>query len=201
MPSTMFDQSDALLVIDMQNSFLKPDGVMYGNRGAPMIDIDSVVEANVRAIELANSRALPVIYTRHCYRPGYVDAGAHTRRLVESLAEKPLLAGSWDAAVIDELAAPSDAVFVDKTRMDAFVGTDLELMLRGLGASRLILAGVVTNACVETTTRSAAMRDFEVTILADCCTTYSREHQESSLGALEYYMFATIGTLGDASAA
>ena len=195
------DEADALLMIDMQNSFLHPEGAMRRARGRTLVDVDGTVERNVEAVQLAHARGLPVVYTRHAYRPGYVDAGARTRRLFDAMGDvSPLVAGTWDVDVVDELKPDASSAVVDKTRMDAFHMTDLEVVLRGLGAARLVVAGIVTNACVETTTRSAAMRDFEVTVLADCCTTYSEGHQRSALEALEYYMFAEVMTLAEASA-
>jgi ureidoacrylate peracid hydrolase len=200
-----FDEADALLVIDMQNSFLHPDGAMRAHRGRVLTDIDEIIKRNAEAVRIAHDRTLPVIYTRHCYRPGYTDAGARTVALFDSMGVSPLVAGSWDADLVDELrvdgpqggAAP---LMVDKTRMDAFYQTDLEIVLRGLGASRLLVGGIVTNACVETTVRAAAMRDLDVTVLADCCTTYGPEHQAAALSVLEFYLFARVSTLAEASA-
>jgi ureidoacrylate peracid hydrolase len=188
---------DALLVIDMQNSFLKPGGGLYAAHGDPMIDIPRTTEQVGQAVQLATAGATPVIYTRHCYRPGWVDAGERTLRLFDRLGHKPLLAGTWDADVVDELAPPADALIIDKARMDAFIGTALETLLRGLGARRIALTGVVTNACVESTARAASMRDIDVTILEDCCTTFSAEHQRSALAALEFYGFADIASIGE----
>src|SRR5579862_804221 len=142
---------DALLVIDMQNSFLKPGGGLYASHGAPMIKIPSTTERVAEAVRMAQESAIPVIYTRHCYRPGWVDAGARTMRMFDRLGIKPLLAGSWDADIVDELTPAEDALIVDKARMDAFTGTSLETLLRGIGTRRIALTGVVTNACVEST--------------------------------------------------
>lgn len=188
----LFEEADALLVIDMQNSFLHPEGAMRAHRGRSLINVESTIDHNVEAVELATARGLPVIFTRHAYRPGYVDAGPRTMRLVESMGVSPLIAGSWDAEVVDQLAGTPDAILVDKARMDAFHGTNLDVVLRGIGASLVLMTGIVTNACVETTARSAAMRDLEVTILSDCCTTYSPEQQAHALEALEFFMFAQV---------
>jgi nicotinamidase-related amidase len=184
-----------VLVIDMQNSFLRPGGAMHAHRGAALLGPDRIIERIGELVALAAVANKPVIYTRHCYRSGYPDVGSRTLRLFETMNSTPLVTGTWDAAIVDELRPGSDALVVDKTRMDAFYNTDLEVLLRGLDATRLIVTGIVTNACVETTTRSAAMRDFDVTILEDCCSTYSAEHQASALEALEFYRFARIDSL------
>jgi ureidoacrylate peracid hydrolase len=189
---------DALLVVDMQNSFLKPGGKMFGLRGTPLANIDETIAANVRAVELARSQGTPVLYTRHCYRPGYPDANASQRRLFAAFDIEPLQYGSWDAAVVDELPI-ADAPIVDKSRFDSFYNTQLELLLRGLGVQRLGICGIVTNACVESTSRAAAMRDFEVTVLSDCVTTYDAADQAASLGSMAKYMIAAVKTLAEVS--
>ncbi len=68
-----------------------------------------------------------------------------------------------------ELACGPGDLVVDKVRFDAFQWTSLEPLLRGLGVDELVVCGVITNICVETTIRSAFMRDFPVIMLADCC--------------------------------
>lgn len=187
--------ADVLLVIDMQNSFLHPQGGMYAATGAPLINIEQTVLANRRAVEAAQAAGVPVIYTRHGFRPGYVDAGVLSLDAYATAGAAPLVTGTWDCDVVDELPVEG-AHFVDKARMDAFYNTSLELVLRGLRATRLAVSGIVTNACVETTTRSAAMRDLDVTVLSDCVTTFSAEEQAASLSALENYRFARVREFG-----
>lgn len=192
MQESILDSTDAVLVIDMQNSFLLPRGAMYQHRGGTLRDPEGTTKRIGEVAAAAAARETPVIYTRHCYRPGYADVGSRTLQLFQSMDAEPLVRGTWDAGIVDELSPGPGAVVVDKTRMDAFYNTDLEVLIRGLGATRLVVTGIVTNACVETTTRSAAMRDLDITILEDCCTTYSIEHQTSALQALEFYHFARI---------
>jgi len=81
---------------------------------------------------------------------------------------------------------------VDKVRFDAFQWTSLEPLLRGLGVAELAVCGVVTNLCVETTIRSAFMRDFPVIMLADCCAAQTRRLHELSVEVLTAYRLAEI---------
>jgi ureidoacrylate peracid hydrolase len=194
-----FSQADALIVVDMQNSFLHSDGIMWQHRGRQVDDAAGVIDRNRRAVEVARAHDVPVVYTRHCHGPDYLDAGPSMRRLFRQMGHSPLLAGSWDADLVDDvLEDAKTSPIVDKTRMDAFVQTDLEVVLRGLNAIRLLVCGIVTNACVETTARAAAQRDFEVALLGDCCGTYSPELQSSSLYALEFFGFAHVVDLDEA---
>jgi ureidoacrylate peracid hydrolase len=188
----VLDATDAVLVIDMQNSFLRSGGAMYEHRGGTLRDPNGTIQRVGEVVAAATARGIPVIYTRHCYRPGYMDAGSRTMRLFQTMETEPLVRGTWDADIVDELKPGQGAAVVDKTRMDAFHNTDLEVLIRGISATRLVVTGIVTNACVETTTRQAAMRDLDVTIFENCCTTYSADHQTSALEALEFYLFAQL---------
>jgi nicotinamidase-related amidase len=86
---------------------------------------------------------------------------------------------------------------VDKVRFDAFQWTSLEPLLRGLDVTHLVMCGVVTNICVETTVRSAFMRDFPVTLLADCCAAKTRRLHDLSIEVLSAYQLAEIARITD----
>ena len=106
-------------------------------------------------------------------------------------------AGSWDAEVVDELGCGPEDLVVDKVRFDAFQWTSLEPLLRGLRVTELTVCGVVTNLCVETTVRSAFMRDYPVTRLADCCAAKTRRLHELSLEVLTSYELAEIARISE----
>lgn len=184
-----------LLVIDMQNSFCDPKGIVVG-LGLGLFEIDRVVEQNAAAVQAARAAGMPVVFTRHCYQPGYLDTtplDIPVQRQVE--AAGGLIAGSWDADTVAALErSPGDAV-VDKCRYDAFYGTSLAAVLRHAGITDLVVTGVLTNVCVETTVRSATVRDLGCTVLGDCCTSQRPEDHASSLECLERYGFATVTTL------
>ena len=185
----------ALLVIDMQNGFCHPDGSFtrmdMGLEGA----MEAVSNAAV-AVGHARRAGIPVVFTRHVYRPGRADEGAALKGNSPALAGlNGLAATSWDAQVVDELECGPDDLVVDKVRFDAFQWTSLEPLLRGLGVDELVICGVVTNICVETTIRSAFMRDFPVIMLADCCAAKTRRLHELSVEVLSSYALAEIARI------
>ena len=96
-----------------------------------------------------------------------------------------------------ELGSRPDDLIVDKVRFDAFQWTSLEPLLRGLHVTDLVICGVVTNLCVETTVRSAFMRDFPVTLLADCCAAKTRRLHDLSIEVLSSYELAEIGFISE----
>jgi ureidoacrylate peracid hydrolase len=191
----MDNERYALLVVDMQNGFCHPEGsfprIGRGLEGA----MEAVANAAV-AVGQARAAAIPVVFTRHVYRPGRPDEGAALVRNSPELAGVAGLAdGTWDADVCEELGCAPDDLVVDKVRFDAFQWTSLEPLLRGLNVTALMICGVVTNICVETTARSAFMRDFPVTLLADCCAAKTRRLHELSVEVLSSYELAEIASV------
>ena len=182
----------ALLVVDMQNGFCHPEG-SFTRIGMGLEGADDAVRNAAIAIEQARRAAIPVVFTRHLYRPGRADEGQALKQNSPALAGLDgLQAGTWDAEVVAELGCGPQDLTVDKVRFDAFQWTSLEPLLRGLGVDDLVVCGVVTNLCVETTIRSAFMRDFPVTLLADCCAAQTRRLHELSLEVLSSYRLARI---------
>jgi nicotinamidase-related amidase len=191
----MDNERYALLVVDMQNGFCHPEGsfprIGRGLEGA----MEAVGNAAI-AVGQARAAAIPVVFTRHVYRPGRPDEGAALIRNSPELAGVSGLSdGTWDADVCEELGCAPDDLVVDKVRFDAFQWTSLEPLLRGLDVTALMICGVVTNICVETTARSAFMRDFPVTLLADCCAAKTRRLHELSVEVLSSYELAEIASV------
>jgi len=185
----------ALLVVDMQNGFCHPEG-SFARIGMRLEGAEAAVRNAAVAVGQARRAAIPVVFTRHLYRPGRADEGRSLKRNSPALAGiDGLKAGTWDAEVAAELGCGPDDLMVDKVRFDAFQWTSLEPLLRGLDVSGLVLCGMVTNICVETTVRSAFMRDFPVTLLADCCAAKTRRLHELSLEVLSSYQLAEIASI------
>src|SRR5512142_1091071 len=113
----------ALLVVDMQNGFCHPDG-SFPRIGMGLEGAREAVRNAAVAVGQARRAAIPVVFTRHVYRPGRADEGA-------ALAgDNGLAAGFWDAEVVDELGCGPEDLVVDKVRFDAFQWTSLEPLLR-----------------------------------------------------------------------
>jgi nicotinamidase-related amidase/catechol 2,3-dioxygenase-like lactoylglutathione lyase family enzyme len=160
----------ALLVIDMQNAFCHPEGTL----GVSGVDVApaAAVAAPIRAlVERCRAAGLPVVWTLQEHLP--VDESRARKRLPSHTAKRKrvsALAGSWDAALVDELAGLADdpTFVVRKHRFGAFYETRLDVLLRMLGVDALLVTGVTANACVETTMREAYLRDYDVVAVTDC---------------------------------
>lgn len=189
--------SRALIVVDMQNGFCHPDGSLP-RLGLGLAGADAAVQATAAAVRQARAASLPVIFTRHQYRPGRADEGQRLSELSTDLATvNGLAAGSWDAAVVDELGSGPSDLLIDKVRFDAFLWTSLDPLLHGLGAEHLLVCGVVTNICVESTVRAAFMRDYPVTLLADCCAAQTPRLHDLGVEVMGTCGFATVAAIGD----
>jgi ureidoacrylate peracid hydrolase len=193
----MTSHGRALIVVDMQNGFCHPEG-SFPRIGLGLEGADAAVRSAAIAVKQARAVDMPVIFTRHLYRLGRADEGPALIRNSPALAVvNGLAAGSWDAEVVDDLDCHHDDLRLDKVRFDAFQWTSLEPLLRGLSVTKLLICGVVTNLCVETTVRSAFMRDFPVTLIEDACAAKTRRLHELSIEVLTSYELAKIVRIED----
>ncbi len=179
----------AVLVIDMQNGFLDPHG-SSPKMGFVTPNADKLVSQSAALLSEARSAGLQVVYTRHQYRPGSFDMPASIRSHLPEGTEA-LVAGSWDAAIAGDLTPSPRDIVIDKNRFDAFLYTDAELVLRTLKVRRLLVTGVVTYICVESTVRSAQQRDFEVTVASDCVGGPEQSLHEAALATMGHF-FAKV---------
>jgi ureidoacrylate peracid hydrolase len=196
---TLSQDDTALVVIDMQNAFCHPDGSfakMTAGRGLSIQMCQQAIPGCQRLAEAARLAGVPVIFTRYVYHPNYVDGGVLLAKYPQMREAGSLAAGSWDADIIAELApAPGDVV-IDKSRYSAFYGTRLQPVLDGLRARTLVVCGVTTNICVETTVRDAAQRDYRVFVAADATGELTRDRHDNALAIIDYG-FGSVVTVDD----
>ncbi|MBN1756265.1 isochorismatase family protein [bacterium] len=175
----------ALLVVDMQNYFVEPGGNIF-------LKASREILPQIKCLLGAFRKAkLPVIYTRHEHHPDGRDAGAMGWWWKDMIKE-----GSTESQICSQIAPLPDDKVITKHRYSAFYNTDLEIILRGAGIKDLLIAGVMTNLCCETTAREAFMRDFRVFFLADATASMTEQMHLASLLNLAYG-FASITTTED----
>jgi nicotinamidase-related amidase len=153
------------VVIDDQNDFLHADG-WYAAHGVDISHMQRVIEPTKVLNEECRRRGVPILWTRHGSR-GIDDGGSFMAKRV-LLRDGGLRIGTWGYEVIDELGVQADDWFVEKTRLSAFFQTNLEQLLRALGAETVLITGVLTNQCVGATCKDAMFRDFEPIVVEDC---------------------------------
>ena len=183
----------ALLLVDLENDIVK-------GRLAPA-DADRTfgpVMANCRRLlDAARAGGVPVIFTRVAFRPGYADANPHSpaRKLGDVL-----LIDTWGTEIVEELQPLPGETVITKKRSSAFFGSELEIVLRGLGVRSLILTGGATNRAVESTARDAHAYDYEVLVVADACAAMKPELHEPSLRSMADF-FGSVYSTDDVLAA
>ncbi|CAN0449304.1 unnamed protein product [Phaeothamnion confervicola] len=146
-----------ILNIDPQNDFLHEDG-HYAKSGIDISHMRRSIEPIRTLIAEARRRGVPIIWTRHGTK-GVLDGGPFMQHR-PFLREGGLRQNTWGYEVYEPLGPLPSDWFVEKTRLSAFYNTNLEVVLRGLNASTIIITGVLTNQCVAATGKDAMFRDF-----------------------------------------
>ena len=177
-----------LVIIDMQRDFLEPGGF-----GAALGNDVSLLRRAIgptrRLLDAARSSRLAIIHTREGHRPDLSDlppAKKARGRLPNGIGDpgpmgRILVRGEPGHDIIPELYPVAGEPVVDKPGKGAFHATDLDTMLRNRGITQLIVCGVTTEVCVNTTVREANDRGYECVVVADCVGSYFPEFQEMGL--------------------
>ncbi len=156
----------ALVVVDMQNDFVREGG------GLLIPDAAGTTPAIQALLELARTLGMHIVYSQNTHREGDPEWQIwpeHTRE------------GSWGWEIVDELAPERDDVVLRKHRYDAFYGTPLDHLLRLWGVDTVVICGTVANICVHYTAASAALRWYQVVIPRDAISALDPFDLESSL--------------------
>jgi len=168
----------ALLVIDMQNAFGSPGG-MLDLAGVDIRPARDVIANAQLVCDAARRAGLPVIYLTMGYPADQSTAGgADSPNPQKELAlclmrERPelrgklLTIGTWDFQVVDELSPRATDTVIVKSRYSGFHGTDLDSVLRGRGIRNLLVVGIASNVCVESTIRDAYFLEYWPVMVAD----------------------------------
>ncbi|MCW5771362.1 MAG: cysteine hydrolase [Rhodospirillaceae bacterium] len=186
----------ALVVVDMQNDFCHGDGLL-AKRGIDMGPTQAMTPALLKLIEAARAASMPILYTVNQH-DRWTDSAAWRKRQgkdVHALART----GSWGADFY-AVAPRDDERVVVKHRYNAFVGTDLDLILRSRGIESVLFSGVATNICVETTARDAFARNYEVVMVRDCLAGSSAAEHQATLSTLSRYFDAVVADAGELAA-
>jgi nicotinamidase-related amidase len=178
----------AIVVVDMQNDFCHPDGWL-GHLGVDVALARTPIPPLQRLLPKLRGRDVPVIWLNwgnrpdrlnlspallHVYKPSGVGVGLGDR--LPGSGAKVLERGSWSAAIVDELAADLSDIHVSKYRMSGFQDTELDSILRNLGVTTLMFAGVNADQCVMCTLQDANFRGYDCLLLEDCAATTSPDY-------------------------
>jgi biuret amidohydrolase len=182
----------ALVIIDMQRDFLEPGG--FGAAlGNDVGLLRSAIAPTARVLHACRDAGMLVVHTREGHRPDLTDLplAKRVRGRFRTCIGDPgpmgriLVRGEPGHDIIPELApAPGEPV-VDKPGKGAFYATDLEGMLRNRGIAQLLVCGVTTEVCVNTTVREANDRGFDCLVLEDCTGSYFPKFQKAGIAMIK----------------
>jgi nicotinamidase-related amidase len=181
----------ALIVIDMQRDFVEPGG--FGESlGNDVSRLSAIVPAVKRLIEGCRAAGLPVIHTQECHKPDLSDLPAAKRRRGnprlrigdEGPMGRILIAGEPGTAILDDLAPLTGELVIEKPGKGAFYATPLGDELKRRRLSQLIVAGVTTEVCVQTTMREANDRGHECLLAEDATDSYFPEFKAATLAMI-----------------
>jgi len=177
----------ALLFIDVQNYTVRRDGGLYKGMSIEEREerynfffrtMREKVLPNMQRVQSACRRAgIEVIYTviESLTRDG------RDRSLDYKITGFNVPKGSWDAQVVEEIVPQSDEIIIPKTSSSVFISTNIDYVLRNLDVRSLMIAGILTDQCVDSAVRDACDLGYLVTVISDACATLSQERHDWSL--------------------
>ena len=195
----------ALLIVDVQNDFAAEGGMM-DREGNDLSMSQGIIPRLQQLIDEAHEVDVPVIFIRNVYN---TDANwylsdvwleqAKRARQGSYVIHSVCAPDSW-AGDFYEIRPTEKDVIVTKHRFSAFQDTDLDLILRSRGIRTLIMTGIATNVCVESTARDGFFRDYYIVFTSDCTATYSKEDHEGTLNNIRRF-FGEVVTADEVAGA
>jgi ureidoacrylate peracid hydrolase len=181
-PVAIIPKNTAVIVVDMENDFATKGG-MFDRAGVDISGAQKVIAPTAKVLAAARAMGMKIIYLRMAYRPDLSDLGApdsvnrtrhlkfgvgKTIRAPDGRDSRILVRDTWDTDIVNELKPQSGDITIYKTRFSGFYQTDLDTTLKKLGLKYLIMTGVTTSICVDSTVRDAMFRDYLCVLLKDC---------------------------------
>ena len=182
----------ALIVVDVQNDFCHSEGVFSKYKKVDLAHAEQAVAKLSVFIEKCRELNLPIVFIKTTHSP-WTNSPAWLTRM-EGAGDKMGVCppDSWGSDFYKVAPKEGDCIVI-KHRYSAFVSTDLDLILRSRRIENIIVTGVVTNVCVETTARDGFNRDYNVILLEDCCGAFDDAEHAATLNNISKF-FGTVTT-------
>jgi ureidoacrylate peracid hydrolase len=182
----------ALLLVDVQNDFCAEGGAMH-REGNDLSFVQDMVPRLERFLEGARGAGVRCVWIKNVYNTGpnfylsevWLEQAMRKRNGL--YVQHPVCeAGEWNGDFYKVRPQANEAIVI-KHRFGAFESTDLDLVLRSQGIRTVVMTGIATNVCVETTARQAFMRDYYVVFTSDCTATYSQRAHDATLANIDHF--------------
>jgi nicotinamidase-related amidase len=171
----------ALLLLDLQNEMVDPNGKIGSNGLAKIVEERRVIDRAAAALEAARAKSLKIAYIRLGFRADYADALSVAPRITKLKESGAAILGSWGTEFPEKLRPRSDEMIFTKQCVNPFFNTGLLSWLNKNGIKEIVIAGVATNLVVEATARYADDAGLTVTVLEDCCASPNSEWHRFSI--------------------
>lgn len=175
----------ALVVVDVQNDFCQQEG-RVSKRGIDLSQIEKSVLNLIHFLDHCRKANVPIIFVKTIHSV-WTDSPSWVGRLGGNTKETAICrSDSWGAEFY-KVEPWENEFIITKHRYSGFVGTDLDLVLRSKGVETILICGVATNVCVETTARDGFNLNYNVILIEDCCGAFSHEEHTSTLRNIRNY--------------
>jgi nicotinamidase-related amidase len=182
-----------LLVMDMMNDLVHPDGV-NAKTYVVQAKARNLYANTIQGIAAARAAGIKIGYVRVGFSPDYRECPPASPIFSKAREFGLFKLGTWGTEIYPEFAPQSGDFDIVKHRVSPFYGTSLEPILRAQGIGRLVLCGVSTNGVVQGGAREGHDRDYAITILEDCCCGATAEEHEFALAGLRRYAEITTAS-------
>lgn len=169
--------NNALLIIDMLNDFVKPEGTLYVPKA------EAIIPNIKKRLDGARRNKTIVIYLTDAHIPGDVEFEAWGTHAIP---------GTWGHKIVHELKPREGEYTIHKRKYSAFYGTDLDPLMRDLKIDQIVVTGTLTNICVYYTSVDAVMRNYKVIVPRDCVAALTDEEHNFALSQMERVLKAAV---------
>jgi ureidoacrylate peracid hydrolase len=198
----------AVIVVDMQNAYASKGGYL-DLAGFDIGGAAKVVEQCAKVVATARAAGLPVVYFQNGWDPDYVEAGGpgspnwHKSNALKTMRRRPeldgklLARGGWDYELVEALAPQPGDICLGKTRYSGFYNSQLDSVLRSRGIRNIVLVGIATNVCVESTLRDGFFLEYFGILLEDATHQAGPDYlQQATIYNVETF-FGWVSTVAD----
>ena len=197
LPELIVPAKSAVIVVDVQNDFCRAEGAL-GKAGQPTAAAMAMIPNLQALLAAARATGTPVIFIQTIHEDA-TDSEVWTWRLHGDVTSSCCRKNTWGAEFTEVAPLPDEPVVI-KHRYSAFINTRLDSVLRTLKIENLIMTGVSTNVCVESTARHGYMLDYHIVFMSDCTAAYSQAEHEGSLYNMRTH-FGVVATSPEVIAA
>jgi nicotinamidase-related amidase len=184
----------ALVLIEFQNDFTSDGGTLFP-AVRPVMEETGMLGNTRKLVDAARAAGATIVHAPISFEPGYYEISSHPYGILKGVVDSnAFVKGEWGSKIVDSLAPQEGDIVVEGKRgLDTFATTNLDFILRAREIDTIVLAGFLTNCCVESTMRTGYEKGYKVITLSDCVAATSSDEHENAIKH-DYPMFSDVKT-------